>query len=326
MRLVAALTLLLSMSAGCGGGGGVEDRSPLTDLRAWAIQLQGVEHPRAVDRLVAAEVDLVVLESTNTVEGQEEFPIRGVVSRIRRSPGLALERKLCLAYLNVGQAEDYRLYWGPDWQAPAIDCKGFPGFLLAADPDGWAGNWPVAFWDPRWREILFEGPQSMLDRLLEAGFDGVMLDWVTGWTHPEVAASAEAAGLDPAEAMADLIRDLSARARARRPGFRVLLNDGAPLLARVPDLADVVDGIVRESVSFAGHASGVWDDPKNADEPVPWTDEILASLLAVRRRGVAVFTLDYASRPGTRDHAERTSRRHGFIPAVSRTPLDRLPD
>ncbi len=133
--------------------------------------------------------------------------------------------------------------------------------------------------------------------------------------------------MDPGRAMADLVRRLAAAARARRPGFLVLLNDGAPLVRRFPELAGVADGVVRESVTFAGRPSSRWSDPENADLPVPEGERrrILADLDAVRALGLAVFTLDYAADPAHRARAAALARGRGFLPFVSRTPLSRLP-
>jgi endo-alpha-1,4-polygalactosaminidase (GH114 family) len=151
---------------------------------------------------------------------------------------------------------------------------------------------------------------------------------VTGWSHPPVAAAAAGEGLDPAKEMATLVRDLAGRARSLRPGFLVLLNDGAPLLAREPDLVPVVDGVVRESVSFSGRPSSRWDDPAGADLEVGAAKRraLVRELRAARDAGVAVLTLDYASGEEERGRAIRAARRHGFVPCVSRASLDRLPE
>ena len=122
------------------------------------------------------------------------------------------KRHTCLAYFNVGQGETYRTYWSSDWRAPTAGARGTPDFLLAEDPDGWPENYPVAFWDPRWRSLLL----AALDEVVADGFDGLFVDWVLGYAHPPVAAAALAEGIDPARAMVDLLRALRERAP---PGF-----------------------------------------------------------------------------------------------------------
>jgi len=300
----------------------VFERPPrLDEVRSWAIQLQGIEKDGAVEAIERAAVDLVVLEPMRSVRGRESFPMQSVVARARGS------RKLCLAYLNVGQAEDYRTYWGEQWRAPTRETRGHPGFLISVDPDHWVGNYPVAYWDIRWRAVLFGSKDAMLDRILADGFDGAYLDWVLGYAEPSIAAAAEAAGVDPARAMAELIRDLRVYARRKRPGFLIVAQNGADLGQRVPEYYGYIDAVAHEDLSFRGKATDDWDDPESADVPTDAADSrALEKMLGqFRLRGLPVFTLDYCIDPRNAAAASKRSRDAGFIPCVSRTPLDRLP-
>ncbi|MEN8151068.1 MAG: endo alpha-1,4 polygalactosaminidase [Planctomycetota bacterium] len=297
------------------------------NVTAWAIQLQGLDRRGAPDRLSRADVDLVVIDRVNTVRGSEGFPLRAVVKQVHASRGKTRARKLCIAYVNVGQAEEYRTYWGPDWRAPTAERPGSPAFVIALDPEGWAGNYPVAYWDPAWRAIL----EGLVDGAIDDGFDGAMFDWVLGHADPDVAAAAREAGVDPAVEMAALIRDLAEYARARRPGFLVFPLNAAALLETHPDLVPVLSGVVQESVVFAGAASSTWDDPANADEPIPasgdWsTESHVRRLSALRAKGLTILTVDYATTAENREAAEALARRHGFVPFLSRTPLSRVPE
>jgi len=73
--------------------------------------------------------------------------------------------RLVLCYVSIGEAEDYREYWDPAWSTSP------PEWLLEENPD-WPGNYPVHYWHPEWREIVF----GMMDAVLSVGFDGVYLD------------------------------------------------------------------------------------------------------------------------------------------------------
>lgn len=284
---------------------------------SWAIQLQGLERPGAADALAREPVHMLVLEATRTVKGQENFPTRALVERLSAE-------KLCLAYVNVGQAEDYRTYWTSSWRGP-----GEPSFVLGPDPDGWQGNYPVAYWDPRWRRELWGAPGALVDAAIADGFDGVLCDWVLGYEDATVASAARRAGVDPARAMAELLRDLRAYARAKRPGFVVLAQNGIGLPARVPESLAWIDGYTQESLSFMGRAGAGWEDAEAGDLPIPaegdWSTAALsAQIAALRARGARVFTLDYARKAENVALALRRSRALGCIPAVSLSPLDRL--
>jgi cysteinyl-tRNA synthetase len=327
--------LLLGAAAACGSGPiashDVElDINVLTEVASWAIQLQGTEDPFAVRALETVAVDMLVLDPVRSQRGMSDHPTAELVRRLQRSAGGRLPQKRVIAYLNVGQAEDYRAYWQPDWRAPTADAPGSPPFLLGLDPDGWAGNYPVAYWDPAWRRCLFGHPDAPLDQILADGFEGVYLDWILGYADRHVAAAAAAQGIDPAAAMVDLLRELRAYARARYPLFAMIAQNGVHLAERVPGLLDVVDALVQEDVSFRGSASASWFDAGAGDAPAPpegdWsTARLLERLRAATHGAVPVFTLDYALVPANIEAATRASRAAGFVPFVSRTPLDRLP-
>ncbi|MHC4342112.1 MAG: endo alpha-1,4 polygalactosaminidase [Planctomycetota bacterium] len=290
----------------------------LSGVRTWAVQLQGLDREGAIERLERAPVDMVVIDPVRNVRGLESFPTKETVARLR-------ERKICLAYLNVGQAESYRTYWRGFWKAPTQDGPGEPPYLLTVDPEGWSENYPVAFWDPRWQGVLWGNPLAALDEILADGFDGVFLDWVLGFENPEVIRAASEAGVDPARAMAELVRDLRLYARQRDPGFLVLAQNGAALSERVPAFPDWIDGFCQECLSFRGDAGVKWEDPAGGDIPVDKNDRLLDRLRDIRRHGVPVFTIDYALLPRNVQAAMKRSRSLGFVPCVTRVSLDRLP-
>ncbi len=87
-------------------------------------------------------------------------------------------RRLVIAYLSIGEAEDYRYYWQQSWSLNP------PSWLLPENPD-WEGNYPVRYWDKGWQEIIFGEEDSYLDRIIQAGFDGVYLDLVDAFEYFE---------------------------------------------------------------------------------------------------------------------------------------------
>jgi cysteinyl-tRNA synthetase len=273
---------------------------------------------------------LVVIEPTRSIRGKHDFPAAEIVEQLHSSPGSSLATKRCVAYLNVGQAEDYRDYWLEDWRAPTADTAGAPEFVLGVDPDGWEGNFPVAFWHPEWRAVLFGNPEALLDRILADGFDGIYVDWILGSVEPIVVEAARRDGLDPKDAMVELLRDIRGYARARNPLFVLIAQNGVDLVRERPRFLDVIDGFSHEDLSFAGSSSANWGDDSSggiaAPSDGPMSTANLGTLLeSVRKSGVPVFTIDYAVDAADGDAAIRAIRARGLIPFVSRTPLDRLP-
>ena len=86
--------------------------------------------------------------------------------------------RLVLAYMSIGEAEDYRYYWHDSWR------PGHPSWLDHENPD-WEGNYRVHFWDPDWQSIIFGNDGSYLKKILDAGFDGAYLDLIDAYEYYE---------------------------------------------------------------------------------------------------------------------------------------------
>jgi cysteinyl-tRNA synthetase len=79
--------------------------------------------------------------------------------------------RLVLAYVSIGEAEDYRYYWQEEWASSP------PSWLHEENPD-WPGNYLVDYSDPAWQAIIYGSDGSYVGMVIQAGFDGVYLDKV----------------------------------------------------------------------------------------------------------------------------------------------------
>jgi len=295
-----------------------------------------------VERIAASEYDLVVLDFIPSEENNTDYPMAEVVTRLHDAP----HPKLVIAYIDVGEAEDYRTYWQPGWHV------GNPKWIAGDDPDGWEGNFPVAYWYDEWREIWL-GEDGYLQAILDAGFDGVYLDWVEAYSDENVIAIAEKEGVDPLQEMIWWVVDIAAFTRAQRPDSDfMVIGQNAAELAEHDDYLAVIDGIAQEQVWFDGGA----DNDPPGDCPLPRTEaevdtdtyraslskpcrrvydnypdstlhvsseEYLHYLTLAQRKGVPIFTVDYALDPENVAWVYETSRALGFVPFVSNRALDR---
>ena len=303
----------------------------LEEVRFWAYQIQELDHPGRVEALARERFDMLVIEPTRTDwsdPGTRAFDTRGTVERLKASPASdPTHTKLVLAYIDVAQAETWRWYW--TWG------DALPGFVIGADPDGWSDCWVVAYWSPEWRSILFGGggpgaPQprapyeSVLDEVLQDGFDGIYLDWVEAYDDERVIARARSEGRDAGREMVRLIGDIRRRARERVPGFVVVQQNAPMLLDDHPDLVEVVDAIAQEGTWYGGEADRSWDDPRGYDIPQPSasTAETEAALDRFRAAGKPVLTIDYTVKHAEATHAR--ARAKGYVPYCSRTALSRV--
>jgi cysteinyl-tRNA synthetase len=317
LALAGVALAVLAMSCG-----GEDDQHPddLAAVTSWAYQIQELEADGAVDALVASDYDMLVIEPTRSIVGSQAFDTAGLVRRLHE------RGKLVLAYVDIGEAEDYRTYWRDDWQAPSAAERGDPDFLLTIDPDGWSGNYPVAFWDDRWKDVVIYGKGSLLAMALEDGFDGVYMDWVEAYSDEHVVAAASAEGIDPAAEMVRFIREIRDYARERDPGFLLVAQNGAELAEERPEYLEAIDGLAQEDLSFQGEADTEWDDPQSGDIPTPPEDqEYLVELFSLYQdAGLPVFCADYALMEENVQQAYETAARAGCVGYVSQTPLSRL--
>ncbi|MCH8200925.1 MAG: endo alpha-1,4 polygalactosaminidase [Chloroflexi bacterium] len=313
--------------------------SRLSEVRHWLYMIDVDLDQPAVDLIAASEHDLVVLDFIPSERGNADYLMAEVVAQLQDAPN----SKLVLAYINIGEAEDYRTYWQDGWEA------GDPGWILGDDPDGWEGNFPVAFWNPEWREIWL-AESGYIEAIVAAGFDGVYLDWVEAYSDELVLSKASEAGLDARREMVSWVTDLADLARGLRPGFIVIAQNAAEL-ADDDDYLRAIDAIAQEQVWFDG---GVSNDPPG-DCPLPATDdavesdgyvqslsdqcrrqhdefpestlhvsseEYIAALTYAQQRGELIFTVDYALDPVNVAWTHETSRALGFVSFVGSRALD----
>jgi len=81
----------------------------LSGVKNWGIQLRLMD----VDRISASPFDLVVVDYAPYRHLNFEFPFTPAdVHKMQHSP--TGKRRLVLAYLSIGEAEDYRFYWKRD--------------------------------------------------------------------------------------------------------------------------------------------------------------------------------------------------------------------
>ncbi|MBI3272322.1 MAG: endo alpha-1,4 polygalactosaminidase [Planctomycetes bacterium] len=255
--------------------------------------------------LASSAVDLVVLDHSR--DGSEDAAYSSQEIALVRGSGASAKVALC--YLSIGEAEDYRAYWKRDWRPETDTAAGSPPFLGPVNPD-WPGNYKVRYWLPEWKAVLRGGPSACLDRILAQGFDGVYLDIIDAydfWRDRGVK--------DAEDQMVDLVKELGAYARARRPGFLVFPQNKEELGAR-RDYLEAVDGIGREDLYFEG------DKRQDAGAIA----EAEAHLDRFRQAGKPVLLIEYCRRAGLREEVERRARARGYVPLCAERALDRPPE
>ncbi|MFG0250353.1 MAG: endo alpha-1,4 polygalactosaminidase [Phycisphaeraceae bacterium JB051] len=143
----------------------------------YVLQPEGMAPTRdaVVNRLAKSDRDWIILD---TQFDGDPWPPQ-VLQTIRDGkPG----RKV-LAYISIGEAEDYREYWEKKWDANK-DGKpddGAPGFLCEVNPD-WEGNYKVRYWHRDWQAMILKRIATIMQT---QKFDGLYLDIIDAFSFFE---------------------------------------------------------------------------------------------------------------------------------------------
>jgi len=222
-----------------------------------------------------------------------------------------------IAYLSIGEAEDYRPYWRKEWDPnhSGKPSAAAPPFLLTENHE-WKGNYRVKYWQPAWRAVIL----AEVDHIMAAGFDGVYLDIVDGFeTFERNDEEFEDDKVNPETKqsyrrdMIDFVEEIAARARKAKAAALVIPQNGAQLFAH-PDFLKAVDGVGIEDL-FA--------DGDGIQEPgdVKFTLDCLAPVIAARK---PVFDIEYARKPEIRARVKKQAVAHGFVWLVTDRELKTL--
>jgi cysteinyl-tRNA synthetase len=310
-------------------------------VKSWAYQLQKAN----MAEIAASPFDLVVIDYSR--DGSEVGRwTKGQLQRMQRKPDG--KRRIVLAYLSIGEAEDYRFYWNKNWvealdvvagpqpfgpppaahtadgrapSAPVAPAAPVPlrkvhvptltaPIWLGRENDQWSSNYLVRFWDKGWQELLFGSPRAYLERILAAGFDGVYLDRVDAYYAVKWNRPSASAE------MIDLVARLARHARGTNPDF-VVVPQNAEELLQVKEYLEVVDGIAKEDMFYGSPGPGLHNDPAQVANSLGW-------LSPADRAGLPVFVVEYLEDPVTVYAARAEIEARGFIPYFSQRALEKL--
>ena len=185
-----------------------------------------------------------------------------------------------------------------------------PPSWLGPENRDWRGNYAVRYWDDGWQRRII-GPGGYLERIVEAGFDGIYLDKIDS-SIESIAKARPTARTD----MREFVRRIAEKGRAQRPGFLVVPQNGEELLAD-DDYVAIIDGIGKEDLLY-----GEFDEKKaNPERTVREREAMLERATAKGKTVLAVEYLDDADRIAS---ARKRLEDLGFVPYFADRPLATL--
>ncbi|MEI7732074.1 MAG: MJ1477/TM1410 family putative glycoside hydrolase [Verrucomicrobiota bacterium] len=251
----------------------------------------------AVDRLTACGRDWIVLDAAFA----SDTPwARADLDTIRAGQ---VGRKV-VAYISIGEAEDYRPYWRQEWGRKGKLTAAAPAWLGVENPE-WKGNYRVKYWHAEWQKLML----ATIDDALTRGFDGVYLDIVDGFeTFEQDGTEFIADRVNPETKqsyrrdMVDWVKAIAARVRARNPTALVIPQNGSQLLAHADFLA-AISAIGIEDLFMNG----------NKLQPKSHTDEVLGHLKKIAAAQKPVLLIEYPKRTERQTLSKQLAKENGLI-------------
>ena len=264
--------------------------------------------PAAVAKLKESGRDWIVLDATFAGGTQWD---QADLDAIRSGKA---GRKV-VAYLSIGEAEDYRPYWQSEWVSNGKRTAAAPAWLGIENPE-WKGNYQVKYWSADWQKLVLPA----IDDAMARDFDGVYLDIVDGFqTYEQGADGYLDDRMNPETKqtyrrdMVDWVKAIAARACAKNPAALIIPQNGSQLVAH-KDFVEVIS------------AQGVEDLFTNGKklQPASHTDEILGHLKTLASAKKPVLLIEYPKTPERQALSKKLAKENGLVWLVTDLQLKTL--
>ncbi|WFB37280.1 endo alpha-1,4 polygalactosaminidase [Kiritimatiellota bacterium B12222] len=224
-------------------------------------------------------------------------------------------RRKIIAYISIGEAEEYRAYWKQEWGANGKVNTGAPSWLGKENPE-WEGNYRVKYWDPEWQSLILHS----ISDAMEQGFDGVYLDIVDSFEsyeyngehylddriNPETQQSYR-------RDMVDWVKRIATHTRRIQPDALVIPQNGSQLTHH-PDYLASISGIGIEDLFT--HT--------NRKQSRQHFETILTFLIPLRETRKPILLIEYPSKSTIQKWAIQQAHTHQLIWLITDRPLTTL--
>ncbi len=269
---------------------------------------------KAVRKLASCDRDLIVLDYAYG-EGRNGMWTAEEIDSIRKGKR---GRKI-VAYISIGEAEDYRPYWRNQWDSDkdGRPDKGAAPFLNAVNPD-WEGNYKVRYWHKSWQSIILK----YVDEIREQGFDGLYLDIVDAFEFYEYDAKTDQwqdnrknpdTGKTYRQDMVAWVKEIARHAREAKPNFLIVPQNGVQLLTE-PGYVKTIDAIGIEDLFTNGNKM-------QKQEHINFVTRFLEN---VQKAGKPVFIIEYGKKQKAREYSVKSAESTGLMLLLTNRKLSIL--
>ena len=267
-----------------------------------------------IELLAKAERDCIVIDYM--YDGSEEG--KWTAAEIKKFRGKKSDTKV-LAYISIGEAEDYRPYWKKNWDQ---DKNGKPDqeapiFLNQMNPE-WQGNYKVRYWQAEWQKIILQ----YLDEILLQEFDGIYLyivdafefyeydpiskKWVDNLINPETQKSYR-------DDMIQWVLSIVEYTHQKNPQFLIIPQNGSQLLTS-SEYANGISGIGLEDVFTNDHKKQEQDH----------TEFILQNIKPLQKMAKPVFIIEYTKNKELQEYCIKKAYQYNFVLLITNRALTQI--
>ncbi len=262
---------------------------------AYVLQPEQLADSRdsAISKLANCDRDWIILDVS--FAGDEQA--RWTSAELQTIRSGKAGRKI-IAYLSIGEAEDYRTYWQTEWK------QNRPDFLMKENPD-WPGNYSIKFWMKSWQQIIL----IEIDKIAAQGFDGLYLDkvdlfedfeydpeskdWIDNRLNPVTKQSYR-------KDMIAWVQTVAARARKKNRSALIIPQNGSPLLE---------DRSFRQTINAIGIEDLFTDGEQKQDEE--GTRYRINFLKQLKKEGKPILCIEYPDHKKLQQYAINRAKRLG---------------
>jgi cysteinyl-tRNA synthetase len=256
-----------------------------------------------IDKLAGCKRDLIVIDYAFDGSAEGKWTAAQIAKIRAGKPG-----RRVVAYLSIGEAEDYRWYWKPKWDKnkDGKPDEGAPSFLNAVNPD-WEGNYKVRYWDKQWQAIILD----YIDQIQAQGFDGVYMDIIDAFEFYEYDAKKDdwidnrpnlLTGNTYRQDMIKWVGRIAANTRKTKPGFLIIPQNGSQLLSD-PGYVKTIDAIGIEDLFTNGKK--IYKTKQ--------INERLNNFAPLKATGKTVLVIEYPKKQAMREAAIKLAKKNDVV-------------